>query len=154
MKFIYILTSLISFYSFSQNKNFKSDTIYICFKNNSKYEKVNLIKNNNNPELNLKIYEFDLGDNYNKISFISSKYLNFDDIESNNPADVKTLNKSFLKKNKEIILDVDYFVKNNLKDVFFKIYGKEIYIIDHNDFKNKNIIARKIILQNTTYFEE
>ena len=38
--------------------------------------------------------------------------------------------KSFLKKNKDIILDVDFFEENGFNKTFFALYKKTIYLID------------------------
>lgn len=68
--------------------------------------------------------------------------------------DIKTVKKSFLKDNKDKILDVNFFLKNGFKQTFFSIYGKVIYLIDKDEIKNGKMILKQVEMMNHTYIEE
>ena len=140
----------ISISSFSQNlESIKDlDTVYIYF-NYGKYEKYGHIKKKENISNkfreNYTTYAFSL-DNYNIIYFYYNDYKDFDDYEKGIKADVKKVKKKFLKKNKEKILGIDFFINNGFDKVFSILYTtqKKIYIIDSDEIKKRNIVLREV----------
>jgi len=89
--------------------------------------------------LNRISYVF-ITDFYNTIFFNSSVYKDYDSFVNGIKNDVKIVKKRFLKKNKNIILKIDFFLKNGFEETFFKaLYGKVIYIIDKDGFKIKKL---------------
>jgi hypothetical protein len=131
-----------------------ADTIYIYFdkacKNTNKYP-------NGNKKLefykNYMIYEF----NPNPLSiilFTSNTYKDFDDLERGIKNDERIERKSFLKKNKNIILDIDFFAENGFKETFFALFKKIIYIIDKDDMKGRKIKVKQVRINCFTCFEQ
>jgi hypothetical protein len=138
---LYILL-LIPCVLFSQDlKKIKvADTIYIYFKNDN----VNQIKSLNNSKLKSfnYIFVFDLKDIKTRQSFDL-----FDDYRTTIP-ETKLVRKSFLKKNKNIIVDYDLLRKLGFFEAQRLLLNKKkLYLIDYDNiqcFKVK-IIEVKII---------
>ncbi len=124
MKIFYFLLIFISCKIYSQNleKIKQADTLYIFFKK----QKDNQIALLQKKDLFNYYFRFVTKDGYYDYSF-------FQDI--NNPR-IESKNKTFLKKNKDLILTHEFLKKFN--DVIWReifLEKKKIYIIDHSDFK-------------------
>ena len=145
---------LIASNSFSQTldeiKNL--DTIYIYFKNSSDLEKKETYKNMKVERFNRMCYKFSL-DFYNTIFFNSSEYKDYDSYEKGIKNDVVIVKKSFLRKNKNKIIDIDFFQKNGFKETFFLLYGKIIYLIDEEEIKNRKVLIKQVQMD-SNYIEE
>jgi hypothetical protein len=132
----------------------KTDTVFIYFDkikgNTNKYKP---FKGKSDFYKNILNYKFST-DSYNSIIFSSNTYENFDDFERGIKNDERIEKKSFLKKNKDIILDIDFFIENGFKETFFEIYKKTIYLIDKDEIKGKKIKIKQVEMMNFTYFEE
>lgn len=145
-----VISSILFFtlhQSFSQSINEikKNDTVYIYFKNNTKYENKEVYPINKIKKFDNRIDYIFSTDNYNKIFFLYVDYLNSNDYEKGIKTDVKILKKSFLRRNKDIILDIDFFLKNGFKETYVNaLYGKIVYLIDSSEIKNRKIKAKQV----------
>jgi hypothetical protein len=152
--FIIIFFAKNTIYCQSLEEIKKSDTVYIYFdkikENTNKYKP---FKSKSDFYKNILNYKFST-DSYNSIIFSSNTYKNFDDFERGIKNDERIEKKSFLKKNKDIILDIDFFIENGFKETFFEIYKKTIYLIDKDDMKGRKIKIKQVEMMNFTYFEE
>ena len=144
---IFLLLFFTLYQSFSQSINEikKNDTVYIYFKNNAKYETKEVYPTNDIKRFDNRIdYTFST-DNYNKIFFLYVDYLNSNNYEKGIKTDVKILKKSFLRRNKDIILDIDFFLKNGFKETYMNaLHGKIIYLIDSYEIKNRKLKVKQV----------
>lgn len=129
----------------------KTDTIYIYFDINKK----NSIKDksfiNEQSEFykNYIMYRFNPS-HLNTISFTSNTYKDTDNMINNIKNDEFTTKKSFLKKNKEVILDIDFFEENGFIKTFDVLYTKVIYLIDKDEIKGKKIKVKQVDIRCST----
>jgi hypothetical protein len=124
--FLYILL-IIPNMVFSQNfeKIKKADTIYIYFKKDK-----NQFSNSNNSinQTNLNYYYSNFSIKYPK-----SNYMTFIHHYSISPEERKE-KKSFLSKNKDLIITYDFLRKFSLAEATDLIgYKKKVYLIDYED---------------------
>ncbi|WP_445457227.1 hypothetical protein [Flavobacterium sp. HNIBRBA15423] len=157
---IFIILFIILFskgiiYSQSLDQIKNVDTVYIYFDKNKKHSIREDSSVNEKSEFykNYVMYRFN-PDPMNIISFASNTYKNFDDLRKGVKNDERLEKKSFLKKNKDIILDIDFFTENGFKKTFFAIYEKVVYIIDKDDIKGSKIKVKQIDVRCYTCFEE
>jgi hypothetical protein len=131
-----------------------ADTIYIYFDKESK-DVIKYSNANKHIEFykNQIIYEFNPS-SLNTIFLISNTYKNSDDVEKGIKNDERIEKKSFLKKNKNIILDIDFFTKYGFKETFFALFKKIIYIIDKDDMKGRKIKVKQVDIACFTCFKE
>ncbi len=154
---------LIFFIFFSKNISFsqtleeikKNDTIYIYFDIDIK----NTIKKNAVSTGKSIFYEnfitYEFNTNFmNTIIFISNTYKNRDDIRKGIKNDERIERKSFLKRNKNIILDYAFFERYGFKETFFEIYKKTVYLIDKEEIKGRKIKVKQVDIACYTCFEE
>ncbi|UOX33692.1 hypothetical protein LXD69_16865 [Flavobacterium sediminilitoris] len=129
--------------SFSELK--KTDTVYIYFKNDSEFEKrYKSIGGESKFYENHLFYSFVL-DSVSTIIFTYNDYMNSDDYEKGIKTDFKIFKKSFLRRNKDIILDIDFFLKNGFKETYMNaLHGKIIYLIDSSEIKNRKIKIKQV----------
>lgn len=158
MKYLKLIVFLFFSHSvFSQNlESLKElDTIYVCF-NYGKYEyrsDYSKIEKKNEFWKDFKTYRFELNTS-NSVTFNYNKYKDFDAFENNIKTDIKIVKKKFLRKNKNIILDIDFFIKNGFKETFFTaLYGKTIYIIDKGEIKKGKVKLKQVSVM-SNYIEE
>lgn len=133
----------------------KSDTIYIYF-NHGKHEKYSNIGGTlDEKKIITYLYQYYL-DKENFINFISRNYRDFDDLLIGKKTDVKTVRKNFLRKNKEKILDIDFFINNGFDKVFSILYTtqKKIYIIDSKEIKGRNVILKEVTMDAPNFTPE
>lgn len=158
MKYLKLIIFLFFSHSvFSQNlESLKElDTIYVCF-NYGKHEYISdysKIEKKNEFNENIKKYTYELNSK-NTLTFIYNKYKDFDSYEKNIVTDIKIVKKKFLRKNKNIILSIDFFIENGFKETFFKaLYGKVIYIIDKGEIKKGKVKLKQVSVM-SNYIEE
>lgn len=138
MKTIFILFILFAgFKVFSQDleKIEKTDTIYVYFKKDkAKYQQY--VKSIT-PIGNIEDYFFSFADGQFSMQF--THHYKF-------TPDVKKEKKTFLKKNRDIILHYDYINRiGNLKATELIGYRKKIvYLIDYNDFTCFKITLKQV----------
>ncbi|UOX33694.1 hypothetical protein LXD69_16875 [Flavobacterium sediminilitoris] len=158
-KIILILFIILFFkgaiYSQSLDEIKKTDTIYIYIDRNKKYSIREETFGNEKSEFykNYIMYRFN-PDPMNIISFSSNTYKNRDNIKKGIKNDERIEKKSFLKKNKDIILDYAFFEKNGFKEIFFEIYKKTVYLIDKEEIKGRKIKVKQVDIACYTCFEE
>ena len=132
----------------------KVDTVFIFFDKKNK----NALKY---PDGNKHIdfyknciyYQFNTNQ-LNTIVFISNIYKDTDKMREGIKNDERIEKKAFLKKNKDIILDVDFFERNGFKNTFNLLYKKTIYLIDKDEIKGKKIKVKQVDMACYTCFEE
>ncbi|WP_445457224.1 hypothetical protein [Flavobacterium sp. HNIBRBA15423] len=153
--FLFILSFKSSLFSQSFESIKRSDTIYVYFdkdKKKSNREKAITTEKSEFYE-NYLTYKFD-PDPTNTILFISNKYKDRDDLKEGIKNDERIEKKSFLKKNKNIILDIDFFTKNGFLETYLAIYKKTIYLIDKDEIKGRKIKVKQVDISCATCFEE
>ena len=152
IKIIFYLIVITVKLGFSQKvENIKkADTVYVYF-NHGEFQELK------EPNINsIKIleekrnYEIKI-DSANYVNFTEAKYLDFDRFEKKRESDIKVKKKCFLKKNKNIIIDIDFIKKHGLKKVFFMICYKKIYLIDKKEKTKRNVILKEVGLHRYSY---
>ena len=155
---IYFLLFLFSTYCVSYSQTLESiknaDTLYIYFdkehKNTVKYHNAN---KHIDFYKNFIAYEFNPHPS-SIIHFNSNTYKDYDNLEKDIKNDERIEKKSFLKKNKDIILDYAFFERYGFKETFFEIYKKTVYLIDKEEIKGRKIKVKQVDIACFTCFEE
>ncbi len=147
MKKIIILSAFFlcqNFYCQNLEDIIKKDTLYVCFDygNNQEVQKDQHI----HPKMGQRVWYYF---RYNKdfIVFIKQNYMDYDAIDNNKRVDVLKVPKNFLNKNKDKIINYDFFKKQkNLKMVYFdlEIKNKTFYLIDKKEFEDGIITLREV----------
>lgn len=86
-------------------------------------------------------------DNENKVTFVYNVFKDFDHADRKDSTVVLKINKSFLRKNKEIIFTKDDFNKMDRLQLFLKLdknRSKNIFLIDKNEIKNGKLLLREV----------
>ena len=129
MKKIIIFSLLIFFKSYGQNidKIMQSDTAYFYFKKNE----FNQVKNSGHRDVaNYMNYYFYLYKTEN-----SHKRVEFSHHKINSPEIIKVC-KSFIKKNKDLIISLEFLEKKDNINIISNLrLKKKIYIIDKDNVK-------------------
>jgi hypothetical protein len=121
--FIYLLIP-VSVFSQDIEKIKNADTIYICFKR----DKNQFSTTNNSINLNNLSYYYS---NFGVINPKSS-YMTFMHHYSLSPEE-RTEKKSFLKKNRDLIITYDFLTKHSLSEATELIgHKKKVYLIDYD----------------------
>jgi hypothetical protein len=146
MKYLYILTLVfLGHVMYSQSYEYikKSDTIYIPFKEGEFNIKIDYPEEKNGFKNRTYIF------NYKKKND-NSFYFEFD---RNRTSENKKIKKSFLKKNKEKIIEIDLLKKFDYQDIACDLFNrlKIIYIIDFSEKKGRNIKMYRVISMNLCY---
>lgn len=157
MSYLKIVFFFFILNSFGQNLEYlkNQDTIYVYFNNGDFQNKFIYNGNVKKTEFNKNtiFYEFKK-EIYDEIYFYYQKYKDFDHYDLKIETEVKQVKRKFLRKNKSLIIDIDFFLKNGFKEVFFKVlYGKVVYIIDKDEFRKGKITLREVQVT-TNYIEE
>tara|TARA_R110001606_G_C15366749_1_gene649121 strand:+ start:1017 stop:1499 length:483 start_codon:yes stop_codon:yes gene_type:complete len=145
-----ILFSSLIFFSFilkaqDLNKIKKQNVFFVIFENCELTKKTDVSTKSQNR---FNYYFFKKSDKEEfKFSFNYSKYPTYDD-ESNdiNERMVYRVNKSFLRKNKDIIITRKFMEKVGeyaIIDLLFR-GNKHIFIIDKSEMKNNKILLREV----------
>jgi hypothetical protein len=146
MKFHLYILLLIPYILFSQDleKIKIADTIYIYFKNDN----VNQIKSLNNSKLRSfnYIFVFDVKDIKPRQSFDL-----FDDNRTTIP-ETKVIRKSFLKKNKNIIVDYNLLRKLGFFEAHQLLLNKKkLYLIDHDNIQCFKVKIKEVKIISRDY---
>lgn len=127
----------------------KTDTIYIYFdyNNNTNLKTYDwgYFKDGKTNIQPVNIYQFIFNKYYN-IEFVQSEYRNIDLDSAPIKMDRRIVNKTFLKKNKSKIIDIDFFIKNGYEDVYLAIMNKKIYVIDDEEITNNKITLKEVYI--------
>ena len=151
--FILLISLLYSALVFTQEKKIK-DAVYIIFKEskNQIKEAPYLINKHLEPDAVFKMIFDKEGKSY--FAFYKAKYLDFDAVESNTIADVKIVDRSFLREHKEDIITMKEFLKMGIGKSYDKVVNtKKIYLIDKSEIKKGKVIMYEVGLH-STYFPE
>ena len=149
-----ILLFKIDLFSQSLEKIKESDTIYIFMDLNKKYSiRDKNFNKDSEYEKNRITYIFSI-DHYNTVMFTSNTYKDRDSYREGIKNDERMEKKSFLKENKDIILDIDFFITNGFKKTFVMLYKKTIYLIDKDEIKGRKIKVKQVRMSCLTCFEE
>jgi hypothetical protein len=142
-KRLLIFALLISnwFYGQDYETVSKSDTIYIIYTGNLNEKKY--VFPPENFGYNDREYHFVIKDGdtiRNSITFFHGKYIRRNDMEYRKESDKRRINKRFIKRNKNIIIGIDFFKKYDFCKLKEKIINKLriIYLIDLTE-KKKSI---------------
>lgn len=122
------------------------EVVFILFDDNQdNFQRKEKWKNNfKNPDKNHYHYSFYFKDG-NKLSYSYSEYMDFDEKDKGVPSLFFKVNKSFLKRNKDIII-----THNKLEKIGFKkalkafLEAKTIFLIDKSETKKGKIILKQV----------
>lgn len=155
-KYKLVLIALFVFnFEYAQTiENIKNkDIIYLYF-DYSDFQKVK------EPDVNTlkifeenKIYEIKL-DSLNFINFSNRKYKDFDQYEKRKELERKTISKRKLKQLKSAIIDINFIKKYGLKDVYFAIHNKKIFLIDCKDISKRKVVLKEVVFGLVSYYFE
>ena len=151
---IYFLLFLFSTYCVSYSQTLESiknaDTIYIYF-DHGEFQKVKTPYINSNDILEeSKIYEIKF-DEKNYVNFSERKYFNYDDADAKKEMEKIIVKPSFLKENKDFIIDIEFIKKYGLEKVFYLIQHKGVYLIDKRDIKKKKVVLKRVAFSHCSY---
>lgn len=143
MRTIIILVLILTYtttYSQDYNSLKKADTIYVLFKGR-KFEKKGVSPDNVDRSYNFYGFEKEL-------YFFHSKYHSYERKIANIVSDVKTVDESFIKKNKAKIITRRFLKRNDLCKVVAEIlnHHRTIYIIDCTEKKDGKIVLYEVLM--------
>lgn len=138
------IIALLLFFSISSSQNIeklkKADTIYIYFENDDLGNQIHHKNKTSNKELYYDTYFFIIED-LNSIEFTHHYRIS---------RERKYVKKSFLKKNKDLIVNYSFLKKiGKLKSINLLFYesgkNKKLYIIEKNDIKRNKLLLKEVI---------
>ncbi|WP_452601580.1 hypothetical protein [Pontimicrobium sp. MEBiC06410] len=152
MKYLILLFSFMTINLFSQNLKIieQSEVVFIAHSGkDGNYE----TKKENSAKMKMINYNYFFSDGpknkTNNIQLVYTKFLDFDEMEKNNPVPFFQIHKSFLKKNKDIIL-TRKFMQEIGSDISIEILqkAKSIFLIDKSEIRNKKITIKEVRFNN------
>lgn len=127
-----------------------SDTIYIYFES-SEIQSIKVAnKYDLDPLKDIKNYEIKF-DKENFINISERKYLDLDRLDINKVSEKKIVSKKFLEENKDIIINIEFIKKMGLKEIYFKTYGKVLYLIDKDEIKCGKLLLKEVVYGRVSY---
>ena len=127
-----------------------SDTIYIYFES-SEIQSIKVAnKHDLDPLKDIKNYEIKF-DKENFINISERKYLDLDRLDINKVSEKKIVSKKFLEENKDIIINIEFIKKMGLKEIYFKTYGKVLYLIDKDEIKCGKLLLKEVVYGRVSY---
>ncbi len=147
-----ILILFFSTFTFSQTISdlTKTDTIYIYFKEGVNQKKKEANRNSYDVLEEKCNYEIKF-DSRNFINLSERKYLDLDKYDSKIKSDKKFVKKSFLRKNKNFIIDINFIKKYGLEQTYFLIQTKNIYLIDSSEANYNKILLKEVSFGEVSY---
>ncbi len=153
MKYTLIAVYLFSICLFAQTKE-KFDNTEVVFVvhsgKNGNYQSKRIMHEFKNKRATV-IYNFYvvsesiINEKGTTISFIYDHYLNFDEQSLDNPVPYFKLNKSFLKKNKGVLITLDTMKELGYQETSKLIYkAKTIFLIDNSETNNGEIVIKEV----------
>ena len=123
----------------------KLDTIFVNFKENA--FQVKTVLPIDKVGFQKRWYTITLGNNYDRkfIRFYFQEYINTEKRDKKIKSDTKLIKKSFLRKHKKQIVDIEFFKIHDvctLKDLF---YNKIVYIIDFRKEKKEKLTLYEVV---------
>lgn len=143
--FLLVISFLFYYSSFCQTKVVKNDVVIVYFNNDSnttsKYT-TRASKTDSNKDNIIYTFWFNKVD---KIELNFREFNNFDEMEKNNPELYFYVNKTFLRKNKDIILTYEKMLKLGYEKSFNWLNNaNHILLIDKDESIDKKIIIKKV----------
>ena len=127
-----------------------SDTIYIYFES-SEIQSIKVAnKHDLDPLKDIKNYEIKF-DKENFINISERKYLDLDRLDINKVSEKKIVSKKILEENKDIIINIEFIKKMGLKEIYFKTYGKVLYLIDKDEIKCGKLLLKEVVYGRVSY---
>lgn len=118
----------------------EKDTIYILFEHKKNQECIYCDASINKPIKKKEAYRFSFpfGEIY-RLSY-------YDFLDQNGKIELTTIyyKKSFLRKNKDIILTYDEILDYGPINILNAFANKKVFVIDKKEIKNRKIIARQV----------
>lgn len=155
----YITTIFFSFNLYSQNyKSLKEkDSVYFYFDSSSQLEKKIMSINSKTKDTTYSYIfnEKNLKRKHQRhFLLLKKEYLTFDDVDNNKKADIKTITKRFLRKNKDIIIYPKDLEGENMKKILDSRNPEIIvYIIDVAKKKKRRYTAHEVLLTDGSFIE-
>ena len=142
---IVLLFISMIFSCFSQEKTQNNETIIIQFQEKKPYQTKWIESKKEVPKKAQDIrytFHFNLTD---RVHLIYRRFEDFDEKERNNPELFLKINKSFLKKNKHIILTYKNMSELGYKKTLTLLrQAKHILLIDNEDIMGDKLILKKV----------
>lgn len=125
------------------------DTIYILFEHTKNQKCIYCDDSFNKTVKKREAYRFSFsfGEIY--------RFSYYDFLDQNNKIELTTIHhkKSFLRKNKDIILTYDEILDYGPINVLNAFVSKKVFVIDKKEIKNRKIIARQVYFGSSMYQE-
>ncbi|WP_452600254.1 hypothetical protein [Pontimicrobium sp. MEBiC01747] len=152
MRYLIILFSFFTTICCSQDleKIKQSEVVFIVHSGkDGNYE----TKKENSAKMKMINYNYFFSDGpknkTNNIQLVYTEFLDFDEMFKNNPVPFFKINKSFLKKNKEIIINTKFMHEIGYNESYSLLYNaKTIFLIDKDDINNNIITVKKVRFSN------
>ncbi len=155
IKIIVIVLFIFQFeYAQTLEKIKSVDTVYIYF-DHSDFQKMKKPDENSFKILEeARIYEIRF-DSINYINLSERKYKDFDHVEMGKKMGKKIVLRKQLKEMKDSIIDINFIKKYGLKEVYFTIHNKRIFLIDSKEISKQKAIVKEVAFGLVSYtFEE
>lgn len=146
-----IIFSITTIYSQSFEDLKKADTIYIKFKGKTNEKKATIQTRQSSRDFGERLYSFDLISAKLRFNFEHWQFKNWDKKNANITSEKRKVNKSFLRKHRNKILDVNILKDYKYDDIVCNLFSplKVLYVIDFTEKEKKNIILYEVISTNT-----
>lgn len=143
--FLLVISFLFYFSSFCQTKVVNKNVVIVYFNNDSsstsKYT-TRISKTDSNKDNIIYTFWFN---NVDKIELNFREFNDFDEMEKNNPELYFYVNKTFLRKNKDIILTYEKMLKLGYEKTFNLLNNvNHILLIDKDEIINKKVVIKKV----------
>ena len=145
IKFLVILISTMCFNMLFQNETIlnKQEVLFIYFSGDEKERKQ--IKNESKKSTKNEYYYSFYFNKYDKVELVFKEYADFDEMHRNKPVPYFRTHKSFLKKNKQVILTKEKMIRIGFEETLFKLQrAKNIFLIDKNETEKNKIIIKQV----------
>ncbi len=153
MKYLPLFFILFSINIYSQElEKIKQSEVLFIFHNgiNRDYQSKRIWQNHKDKRASTFYDFFFKEENYyslqsEKVIFSYSHYSDFDEQYKDNPVPYFKINKSFLKKNKDIVITGDFMNKIGYAESVKLINNaKTIFLIDKTEIQNKRIVLKEV----------
>ena len=156
MKNLIVILCLCVFSSFSQDlEQIKNSEVLFIYYGGGKFEskqELNAMKKNEKHSI-AYYYKFKEDNNCsfrsNTIKLTFNQFYDFDEMFKNNPVPFFKVNKSFLKENKEIIINAKFMHEIGCNESYSLLHNaKTVFLIDKDDNSNNMITVKKVRFDN------
>jgi hypothetical protein len=133
------------------------DTIFIFFEANDKLKckdcKVDISRMIRYPKNEIKKYHTTYNINFRHLERYILSTISFPDENGVYPLATLEFKKSFIRKNKDIILTYDEIMEYGPINVLNMFAHKKVFVIDKSEIKNCKLIARQVYFGSSMYQE-